>query len=178
MSDVKVLARPYAKAAYEFAKEHHVVDKWLSMLNELSVCAQDHNLSQMFDHPLYSQSQAANVIFEVLGKSLDEHAKNLVNLMAENIRLAVLPDLYAHFVELKSEDEKMKTALVTTIEPLSDSYIQLLTKKLSTKLGVKLAIETKIDKSIIGGLLIEVDDMVIDASVKGKLERLANQLSA
>lgn len=178
MSDVKVLARPYAKAAYEFAKEHHVVDKWLAMLNELSVCAQDHDLSQMFDHPLYSQSQAAQIIFDVLGKTLDDHAKNLVNLMAENSRLAVLPELYDHYVELKSEDEKTKKALVTTIEPLSESFIEMLGDKLSKKLGVKLAIETKIDKSIIGGLLIEVDDMVIDASLKGKLERLANQLSA
>jgi F-type H+-transporting ATPase subunit delta len=112
----------------------------------------------------------------VAGDKLDEAGKNLIKLLVEYDRLALLPEVVAAFEELKAQDEGVLEAEITAAAKPSDAEVKALVKRLETKFGKKIEASVKVDPNIIGGIKILVGDTVIDASVRGQLQELAYTL--
>ncbi|WP_395947301.1 F0F1 ATP synthase subunit delta [Caedibacter taeniospiralis] len=178
MADLTPIARPYAQAAYEYAKAHNAVLNWNTMLLNLSECVAEKQVALLLDNPAYSQSDVSVLILEVLHTVLDEHGKNFVKVAAEGNRLAVIPTIYKLFLLQKSEDEKAKKAKIRTAFETSDAEIQKLKHKLEQKYRCAIEVDVVVDANLIGGAVIEIGDHVIDGSIKGKLQKLQYELQA
>ena len=176
MSELTTLARPYAKAAFEFAQSTDSLTEWSGMLVFSASAVQETTFAAYLDNPGLTRNQAADAMLTVCGDNLDNHGKNFIRLMAENDRLELLPAVAELFEELKALYEKTVDVAITSAVELSEAQVATISKRLSEKLGRKVNINSETDASLLGGMFIRAGDMVMDASVKGKLNELSDAL--
>lgn len=200
MADLSTLARPYAKAAFDYAKEHHAVDEWQDYLNVMNAIVSDKAFADYINNPavaaqakvatlkdLYNQSspEDSNTVFKTLSTAIEGGAQadsnafvNFLTQLAEQDRLALLPSINERFGLLKAADAKEVHAYVTSAYPLTQVQEQLIEHRLATSLGAKVVLHVNVDPALIAGVTIKVGDKVIDDSVRGKLKQLKTQLTA
>jgi len=200
MADLSTLARPYAKAAFDYAKEHHAVNEWQDYLNVMNAIVSDKAFADYINNPavaaqakvatlkdLYNQSspEDSNTVFKTLSTAIEGGAQadsnafvNFLTQLAEQDRLALLPSINERFGLLKAADAKEVHAYVTSAYPLTQVQEQLIEHRLSTSLGAKVVLHVNVDPALIAGVTIKVGDKVIDDSVRGKLKQLKTQLTA
>lgn len=178
MAELTTIARPYAKAAFEYALGNQNISEWANMLDFASQVASNSDVAAVIGNPALSSEEKGSVLLKIGQGQLSDKVENFIKLLAKNNRLEALPAIKQRFEVLKAEYEKAAEVKVISASPLSDEQLQRLNEKLTTKLGRKVNIETEIDASLIGGLIIRADDMVIDGSVSGKLEKLSESLRA
>lgn len=166
------VARPYAMAAFEFALENNDLQQWENMLNAAVVLVQDPAVLQMLLSPRVTSSQVAELCCDVLEKLLNEQRRNFIRLLAENERLMAMPDIAALFKSYREEKEKTVTVQVASAVPLDEKYKQTLSNALQKRLQKNVVMQCSVDADLIGGAVITAGDMVIDGSVRGKLNRL------
>ena len=177
MSEVTTIARPYAKAAFDFAVEQKAVDSWLEMLVFAAEVSKDSTLQQVI-HSSIAPDQLAQLFIQICGEQLNEYGHNLIKVMAENGRLRVLPDVLEQFEHLRALSEATAEVEVTSATELSDEQLAKITAAMEKRLSRKVKLNCKIDKSVMAGVIIRSGDMVIDGSVRGRLERLADVLQS
>ncbi|HVV69926.1 MAG TPA: F0F1 ATP synthase subunit delta [Gammaproteobacteria bacterium] len=166
------LARPYAKAAFEYAQQHRQLDHWAVMLQTMAELIKQPTVQQLLKNPKYS-SEAHSEISLALGQDiLDEAGKNFIKLLALNHRLSALPDIVMQFEQLRAAIEQTLTVRVKSAIPLDEDYQQHLVKLLNAKFQRHIILQCEVDKNVLGGLLITAGDHVIDGTVKGQLERM------
>ncbi|MBD3726355.1 MAG: F0F1 ATP synthase subunit delta [Moraxella osloensis] len=200
MADLSTLARPYAKAAFDYAKEHHAVNEWQDYLNVMNAIVSDKAFADYINNPavaaqakvatlkdLYNQSlpEDSNTVFKTLSTAIEGGAQadsnafvNFLTQLAEQDRLALLPSINERFGLLKAADAKEVHAYVTSAYPLTQVQEQLIEHRLATSLGAKVVLHVDVDPALIAGVTIKVGDKVIDDSVRGKLKQLKTQLTA
>lgn len=200
MADLSTLARPYAKAAFDYAKEHHAVNEWQDYLNVMDAIVSDKAFADYINNPavaaqakvatlkdLYNQSspEDSNTVFKTLSTAIEGGAQadsnafvNFLTQLAEQDRLALLPSINERFGLLKAADAKEVHAYVTSAYPLTQVQEQLIEHRLATSLGAKVVLHVNVDPALIAGVTIKVGDKVIDDSVRGKLKQLKTQLTA
>ena len=200
MADLSTLARPYAKAAFDYAKEHHAVNEWQDYLNVMDAIVSDKAFADYINNPavaaqakvatlkdLYNQSspEDSNTVFKTLSTAIEGGAQadsnafvNFLTQLAERNRLALLPSINERFGLLKAADAKEVHAYVTSAYPLTQVQEQLIEHRLATSLGAKVVLHVNVDPALIAGVTIKVGDKVIDDSVRGKLKQLKTQLTA
>lgn len=178
MAELSTLARPYAKAAFQLASEHKGLDQWSQMLSVLAAVSLDEKVQSILASPDLTFAEKASVLNQIAGEALNETANRLVEQLSENNRLSLLPEIASQYEELKAELEKSVEVQVTSAFPLSDAQTNTLIEKLKAKLGQDVSIATEIDTSIIGGVVIRANDLVIDGSVRGKLAKLAEAMNS
>lgn len=177
MAEQKTLARPYAKAAFEFSLENGKLEEWMEALIFLSKVVADPLMSRLLDSPSLSQENAAKAVLAVAGDYIDDKASNLVKLLSTNDRLELLPEILELFQQHRAEFEKtIEVELRSAIE-LTEQQITDFNSRLEIKLGRKVNINCQIDPTVMGGIIIRAGDLVIDASIRGKLNDLAGSLS-
>jgi len=172
------LARPYAEAIAKLAGESGSWALWSEQLALLAMVASDAQLRDLAANPAASSSRVSEVILAVCGDKLGAEGGNLARLLAENKRLALLPEIVSLFEALKSEREGELSAHVTSAFALADAQLAGLVAKLEAKFGRKVTATQSVDSELIGGVVIQVGDEVMDASVRGGLEALAVTLKA
>ena len=182
MADFGAVARPYARAVFDLAHANGELAKWSDALAAAAAVVTDAGAKRVLARPdLTEEKRLALVqgIFEALpgGKLwLSPQGTNLLQVLIENDRLAALPEIAAQFEALKAEAEnKVKAKLVSAVavdQAVADRIAQALQKKLGR--SVELALE--VDPSLIGGAIIRAEDLVIDGSVRTRLQRLAESL--
>jgi len=177
MSDLITVARPYAKAAFDFAVEHQSIDRWQTMLAFAAEVARNEQMAELLSGALAPEALSAS-FNAVCGDQLDEHAQNLIKVMAENGRLRVLPDVLEQFEHLRALSEATAEVEVTSATELSDEQLAKITAAMEKRLSRKVKLNCRIDKSVMAGVIIRSGDMVIDGSVRGRLERLADVLQS
>ena len=182
MSDFETAARPYAKAIFELATSEGNLQSWGDSLQLAGVVASDADMQAMFELPSMLASEQSELFISVLSgvKSAPEISadfKNLIALLAENNRLAVLPSIAVSFETLKQEAEGKIEVRVRSACKLSASQQDAMAKSLAKKLGKKISVTTEIDESLIAGAIIQAGDMVIDGSAKGRLDKLTTVLN-
>ncbi len=177
MAELTTLARPYAKAAFEFAQEHTALDAWSNALGFLAQVVDNSSVQQMINSPSTSDGELLKMFEVVAGDQLNDHSTNFLRLLIENNRLEVLPDIAALFETMKSDAEGAVDVNVTSVEPVSDDYKQRLAESLRKKLGRDVRMHFSIDESLIGGALIRAGDLVIDGTVRGRLNQLSGALA-
>lgn len=178
MAELTTLARPYAKAAFEYAQAHQQLANWSAMLGLAAAVSIDDTMQRVLKAPRLTSTEKATTFIEVCGDKFDAQAQNFIHVLAENDRLALLPDIFAQFELYKAEQEKSIDVDVTSAFALSDEQQDKLAKVLSARLGREVRLHAAEDATLIGGVLIRAGDLVIDGSVRGKLAKLAEALKS
>jgi F-type H+-transporting ATPase subunit delta len=173
MSELNSVARPYAKAAFEHALQSKALDKWSEMLNFAAVASADAALRALLDNPRVAAADKKAALIAVCEGRLPDGGKSFLELLADNQRLAALAEISVLFEVEKARHEKTATVQITSAANLSDAEKKALTDKLASKWGKKINATFSVDANLIGGAVIRSDDVVIDGSVRGKLQRLA-----
>ncbi|WP_147200442.1 F0F1 ATP synthase subunit delta [Pantoea sp. MBD-2R] len=177
MSEFTTVARPYAKAAFDFAVEHQSVDRWQQMLAFATQVASNEQVAELLSGALAPEALSAQFI-AICGDQLDEAGQNLIKVMAENKRLPALPDVLAQFIQLRAAYDATAEVEVISSTTLSDEQLNKISAAMEKRLSRKVKLNCKIDKSVMAGVIIRAGDMVIDGSVRGRLERLADVLQS
>ncbi len=176
MAEKSTIARPYAQAAFDIALEKSDLKGWSDMLQLLAAVTSDDIMQGMIANPNIERSQVVDIILDVCGDKLTNEGRNFVKVLAENHRLDIVSEIAERYEEQRAEAEKTIQAEVTSAFPLSDAQIEKMTAGLKKRLGREVSLVTKVDESIVGGAVIRAGDLVIDGSVSGQLEKLANTL--
>lgn len=176
MAEAVTIARPYAVAVFRLAKEKNALAKWSEMLSLAAAVAADPQMRALIDNPKLASADVERLFLSVCGDKLDATATNLIKLLVEYGRLALLPEVAANYEALKAQDEGTLEAEITAAAKLSDAQVKKVVAQLQAKFGKKVEASVKVDPEIIGGIKIVVGDTVIDASVQGRLQELAYTL--
>jgi len=177
MSDLTGIARPYARAVYELAKEKDSFDKWTDMMTFLSAVVQDESMIEALDSPKMTEAQKADLLEAVSEGQLDDQGKNFINVLSENDRLSLIPEICTLYEAYRDEDKGVIEAEVISAQALSKDDEKKLAAALNKRLGCEVKIVSKVDESLLGGAIIHAGDLVIDGSIQGRLGELATALS-
>lgn len=177
MSELTTAARPYARAAFDVANTHNEKEKWTDMLNFMAVVAHDPTMRAVLDSPKLSQQEAAEVFVSVCGEQLNERGKNFINLLAENDRITLLPEIAALYHDYRVKSESIVEAEVISASEVNESQLANIAASLKQRLGKEVRLTSRIDESLIGGAIIRAGDLVIDGSVRGRLDKLSTALT-
>lgn len=178
MAELTTLARPYAKAVFEVALGDNELDKWSKMLTVCAAVAEHEKVSAVLSSPVLSDHQLAQTFIELCGDEVNEKGGNFIQILAENKRLPLLPELHELFEELKANQEKTIDVEISTAFEISAEVAEKLAQSLSKRLQREIKLETSVNKSLIGGAIIRAGDSVIDSSVRGKLKKLAESMNS
>lgn len=177
MSELTTVARPYAKAAFSWAVENNKVSEWAEMLNFVAQVAENEQIESMITSSL-NADVLSDFFIKVCGEQLDGKGQNLIRLMADNGRLQLLPKVVSLYRELEDEYLKQIEGNIISAYELTSVQIETIADSLELRLARKVKLNCSIDKSLIGGFIVKADDLVIDASVQGKIKRLAESLQS
>lgn len=178
MADHATLARPYARAAFEYARAHDHVRSWrgfLVGLAEVSALAPVHDLVAT---PVATRARRAEVLQEVAGVNVPEGGANFLRLLADNGRLSALPAVAEEFARLEEKTEATAEVVIETALALREDGSKRLVAALGRHLGRELEARFEVNPGIIGGIVVRIGDEVIDASLATRLARLADQMAA
>lgn len=175
MAEQVTLARPYAEAVFELAREEKQLGPWQQALARLALVAQDPRTQSLVGDPKVTPEQLAQLFIDVAG-GLTEGQQNFVRTLVENERVLVLPEIRQLFERLKNRHEGVKQAHIASAFPLDEQMLKRLIAELEPRFQCKLEATVSVDPELIGGVKIAVGDEVIDVSVRGKLETMASAL--
>lgn len=207
MADLSTLARPYAKAAFDYACDHGVVNEWENFLFIASTIVNDSAFSSWLDNPAVSAEHKSAALIDLYNSNVasgndsalkqlldatqshkdsdaasynqvSKELENFVQQLAENERLALLPEIYEHFRRHKASNLKQLDAYVTSAYPLTDAQREMFQSRLAASMNASVVIHEAVDPSLLAGATIKIGDKVIDDSVRGKLQQLKSQLMA
>jgi F-type H+-transporting ATPase subunit delta len=178
MAERITTARPYAKAIFALARKGNKLAETSAGLMRAAEVVADPRVRALLGSPHVTPVQLAEFVNGVAGATLDEHSRNFVSLLAQNRRLGFLPEIAALFEQMKSEVENAVDVEVTAASQLTPDQEKRYAVALQKKLGRAVRLHTRIDGSLIGGAVLKAGDLVIDGSIKGRLERLAIEMTA
>lgn len=202
MADLSTLARPYAKAAFDYAKEHKAISEWQDYLSVMNTIVSDKAFADYLQNPavagtakvsalidIYNRatSEDATTVFKTLSTAISGNEKgvggissgfvNFLTQLAEQDRLALLPSIHERFGLLQASNAKELHAYVTSAYPLTKAQELLMESRLSNSFNANVILHVEIDPELIAGVTIKIGDKVIDDSVRGKLKQLKTQLT-
>lgn len=184
MADNNTIARPYAQAVFELAREAGELEGWSEALDVAGQLLADGQVTAYLSDPAFNNEQRLEFLaglFAKAGVSLlggqDKKGSNFLKLLLEYGRTAALPEIAAHFETLKAEIENIVDVTVTSASAISEAQRDTISKALRARLGRDVHIATAIDENLIGGAVIKAGDVVIDGSLRARLEGLATALT-
>ncbi len=177
MADAITVARPYAQAAFMFASSHHTLKDWSEMLGLLAGIADDADMHELIESPHVSAPQLADLFIRVGGERLNEKCANFLRVLAGNGRLSLLPEIAALFEIQRRDAEGTIQAEMVTAFAATEVQQASVVESLRKRLGREIELTCSIEPGLIGGAIIRAGDLVIDGSVRGKLERLGSILA-
>ncbi len=176
MAELATLARPYANAVYDLAKSDNALDQWSRMLAFLAAAADVERMQLVLESPDLPAEVKARRLIDVCGEELNDRAKNLVRVLAANKRLNAISEVRDQFEIRKAEDERVLDVEVITACQLSAEQSDKLRQALARRFEREVNLSGRVDASVIGGAVIRAGDTVIDASLRGRLDKLAETL--
>ena len=171
-------ARRYAEAAFELAAESDAYDAWAKDLGLAAGIVGDERAARVLDNPSIPLRDREEVVSKLLGRRVQKHVVNLVLVLARRGRTELLPAISREFRRLLNEQRGIVEATVTSAMPLASADEGAVRKRVEEITGAKVELQTAIDESLIGGLTVQIGDRLIDASLRGRLERLRTRLIA
>jgi len=178
MAERATIARPYAKAAFGYARDANALAQWSEGLKAAAQIVADPRVAPLTKSPAWSAADLVGLITDVAGAGLDAGMQNFVRVLVENHRLLLLPEIVAHYEVLRSAVENTVDVEVVSAVPLDAAQADKLRAALSTRLKRKVRMQTSVDSTLLGGAVVRAGDLVIDGSLKGRLQRLATELGS
>ena len=176
MADNASVARPYAKAVFELARDAKAFDAWSAVLETLASVAKDSQFQTLVGDPNVSEQQLVDLLLDLAGKKTPEGVENFIRLLAKNNRIEALEEVSNQFEIMVAKANELVNAQVITAKALNAEQKKSLAEALEKKLGLKVTIEESVDTELLGGAIIKAGDLVIDGSAKGRIEKLTTAL--
>ena len=178
MAERATIARPYAKAAFEYARDANAFAEWSEGLALTARIVADPPVAALTKSPQWSTADLVSLVTDVAGAKLNAGMQNFVRVLAENHRLLLLPEIVAHYEEFRSAVENTVDVEVISAVQLDAAQAEKLSAALSTRLKRKVRMRSSVDSSLLGGAVLRAGDLVIDGSLQGRLQRLATELGS
>lgn len=173
MTESVTIARQYAQAVFEIAKESNALEVWSERLQCLALISGNPEIPKILGNPALSRRQIVETIVSFTGEAADnEELISLVNVLLENDRFGVAEQISEVFEQLKDAEAGVKEAIIYSAFPIEKRQLDELLKQCESHFGSRLRPRLEIDKSLIGGAKIVVGDRVLDVSVRGKLDAM------
>ena len=177
MSDLTTAARPYGRAAFDVACAHQEQEDWTDMLAFMVAVACDPVMRSLLDSPTLSKQQTAELFISVCKDQVNARGENFIRLLAENDRIRLLPEIEVLYRRYRAAAEGTVNAEVVSASDVDDAQLAHITKALRQRLGKEVHLVSRIDPALIGGAVIRAGDLVIDGSVRGRLDKLSTALA-
>lgn len=178
MAELTTLARPYAKAAFEYADANNALSNWATMLSELAVVVVDEKVAKLLSDPAATSEENASALITLMGDSLDAKGQNFVRNVAANKRIDLFGEISKLFDLMKSQREQVLEVEITSAYEMQNGEKSKIADALSKNLNRQVTLTCDTDTSLIGGALIHAGDTFIDGSVSGRLAKLTEAMSS
>jgi F-type H+-transporting ATPase subunit delta len=176
VADRATIARPYARAAFAHAQAAKDLSTWSRLLGAAAVAAADSRVKRLIGNPHVTGEELVDLLGGLSKQAAGEGGKNFLRALATNRRLALLPLIAEQFEKLRAEVEGVVDVEVVAAREIAAPQRKKLEAALAKRLGREVRMHTRIDESLIGGAIVRAGDLVIDGSLKGRLERLGSAL--
>jgi F-type H+-transporting ATPase subunit delta len=180
MAELSTVARPYAEALFSAALDDKSSDlqAWVGAVNEMASVVSQADVREAMTDPRLGDEAREQVFRALLRSTLPDHAGNFIDLLVQNDRLILLPEIAEQFEELKNRHEGTALADITSAFELNEEQVRDLVGALELKFGLKLKARVTVDPELIGGVRVAVGDQVLDTSVQAQLARMRDTLEA
>ncbi|MBM24011.1 MAG: hypothetical protein CMD78_07085 [Gammaproteobacteria bacterium] len=182
MDEIRTVARPYAKAVFELAEETGALAEWSEFLKECSELLKNNEIKALIKAPGQNKRIVAEVFYAIATRDAGAHNSsqkqflNLIQTLSVNDRLNIISELHKQYSQKKRESEKTTEVTLTTAIPADQKELNKITQALEKKLGNKIDLKITIDKSLIGGAVIQSGDHMVDGTVSTQLQSLTRFL--
>jgi len=171
------IAEVYARALFEAAQDADALDRVHDELDEfVEALDQSQELQMFFFSPYFSSDEKKEGVDKVL-EGADERTVNFLKLLAERHRMPVLFRIRRAFDELWAEEKKLLSVSVTSAVELDDKLVKEIGSRIEEQTGRDVELSSQVDPYVLGGLVVRVGNMVLDASVRNRLEKLRKQVA-
>jgi len=177
MAERATIARPYAKAAFAVAREQGTLGRWSRWLEGARTVVLSDEFQKLERSPGVSTGQLEALIADICAADLEDSGRAFLRLLTENGRLDFLPELATRFKELEAEDRNVAEVEVVSATALDERQQERLAAALRERLRREVRLHCAVDPALIGGAVVRSGDMLIDGSLRGKLERLETELT-
>ncbi len=178
MAELSTLARPYARAAFDTAKERKKLEGWSTMLRALATVVSLPAVKALVDNASLTASDKVARLADLCKEDVADGGQSFLEVLAENGRLALLPAIFEQFETLRLAESHTEDVLISSAFPLNDEQVSLLQDKLAKRLGQSVTVSTEVDSSLKAGVIIRYGDTVIDGSARGRLHKLAEAMNS
>ena len=176
MSEQSNIARPYAQAVFELARDDGRFDEWSESLQNLCEIVEHSDIKALISDPRIARQQVLDVLLEIGGERFDEQTQNLVRILGHYRRLSSLPAIARQYETLRAEAEGIIEAELETAFEIDDEHLSSLVGALESKLGRKVRLSSSTNPDLLGGVVIRAGDWVVDDSVRARLDKLSTSL--
>lgn len=177
MAEITTIARPYAEAIFKLADQNGSLGAWSGQLETLAQVASNPEMRTCIANPKLNRGQLTD-LFLSAAKGLNEEGRNLVQVLVENGRLGLLPQVREQFEVLKHEREGVLEARIVSAYPIDAAQKAALVADLERKFQRRVQASVAVDPELIGGVQVVVGDQVIDGSVRARLAAMAVALKS
>lgn len=178
MAELSTLARPYARAAFEYARDAGQLAQWQQELATAAAVSKNESVAAVLGDPGLTAQEQATVLTKVCGDAIGTQVSNFIAILADNKRLSLLPEIFDQYEQFKANQEKSVDVEVISAFDLADEMRDKLARGLGAKLEREVKVRTSTDSNLLGGVLIRAGDLVIDGSVRGRLNKLAEAMNS
>ena len=176
MAELATLARPYANAVFALARDNQALALWARRLALLGAAADEERVRTLLHSPEVPAEQKAFHLADLCGDEVDECGRKFLQVLARNGRLPLLGEISRRFDELQAAEERNLDVQVRSTYPLTDAQAERLKDALQAKFGKAVRLTSEVDAKLLGGAVVRAGDTVIDGSVRGRLDKLAESL--
>ena len=177
MIELTPLARPYAKALFASAVESNNLDEMADELRTMATASQTDGIKNTIENPALSRKEVVDILMNLFEESSSDTSKKLIEILAENKRLNLLEPIYSIYQNLLEKHKEQNSIQVfVAVKPGNESKDSI-EKKLRSTYGKDANIYFSKDPKIMGGLSIKIGDETLDLSIRGKVNKLVNQLN-
>lgn len=176
MTELSTLARPYAEALFDLAKETQAFETWSQSLAFLTALVQEPHMERIIANPRIDKATLTRLLLDICEEHTTPEVNNLIKLLVENHRLPVIPHIATQFEELKTQHQGQVKVQIISSYPVNAQQQKEVETVLEKRLGKAVDINIILDETLVGGWIIRAGDEVVDLSIKGRLEQLATEL--
>ena len=178
MEDMSTIARPYAQAALSQAESEGKLAEWSEMLGFLADAVRNPTLTGVITNPRVGTAQLTDLLLSIADGRLSETGANFVRLLVANDRTLALPQISEQFERRRADLEGRRHVDIVSAFEMDDAQREQLASAVARRLGRQVDVDVTVDKALIGGVIIRAGDLVIDASIRGRLAQLGSALGS
>jgi F-type H+-transporting ATPase subunit delta len=178
MAELTTIARPYAQAVFDLARETNQLSEWSAMLQFVSEVYANAEVQAALSNPKFTKHDIERLLLALTGEKLNNAARNLLTILVRNDRLQALPEIASLYEHLREQYENILEATIESAFPLDEAQLGDIVGRLERRSGRKIVPSVSLAPALIGGVRIQIGDDVWDGSVRGQLDSMATVLAS